>query len=154
MVATIKQEIKIVESFRTLTKNIVAFFESNLLNKANISCSELNVLKVLCEGEKKDKKMNITELALSLDITKSAASQLVSKLEKKGFIKRKINLFDKKVNYIILTENAKKGYEENTIKYDEVVKKVVQEMGEKDSNELSRLLEKLSNIIYNLEEVS
>jgi len=95
--------------------------------------------------------MNITDLSNSLKITKSAVSQLVSKLEKKGFVRRKINLFDKKVNYITITEEARKGYEENTTKYNSVIEKVANEMGEKDSVELSRLLEKLSNIICELE---
>ena len=148
------KETQMVESFRLLTKNIVHFFENNLLNKANISCSELNVLKVLCESEKEDRKMNVTELANSLNMSKSAASQLVSKLEKKGFVKRKINLFDKKVNYISITDEARKGYEDNTIKYNEVIDKVIEKMGEEDSKQLSRLLEKLSDIIYNLEEVA
>ena len=148
------REIQMVESFRLLTKNIVHFFENNLLNSANISCSELSVLKVLCESEKENKKMNVTELASCLNMTKSAASQLVSKLEKKGFVKRKMNLFDKKVNYISITDEAKKGYEDNKVKYNEVIDKVVEKMGKEDSKELSRLLEKLSDIIYNLEEVA
>ena len=143
------KDILIVDSFRSLAKNIVNFFESDLLKKNNISCSELSMLKVLCENEKE--KMNITDLSNSLKITKSAVSQLVSKLEKKGFVKRKINLFDKKVNYITITEEARKGYEENTIKYNAVIEKVANQMGEKDSVELARLLEKLSNIICKLE---
>jgi len=143
------KNIHIVDSFRTLTKNIVNFFENDLLKKNDISCSELSLLKVLCESE--NEKMNITDLSNSLKITKSAVSQLVSKLEKKGFVRRKINLFDKKVNYITITEEARKGYEENTTKYNSVIEKVANEMGEKDSVELSRLLEKLSNIICELE---
>ena len=145
-------EIQIVDSFRCLTKNIVIFFESNLLKKSNISCSELSILKVLYESEKEDKKMNVTELATSLKITKSATSQLVSKLEKKGLVKRKINLFDKKIYYISLTDVAKKDYEINILKYNNAILKVAYEMGEEDSKELSRLLEKLSAIITNLEE--
>ena len=148
------KSIQIVESFRLLTKNIANFFENNLLKKANISCSELNVLKLLCESEKEEKKMNVTELAVALKITKSATSQLVSKLERKGFVKRKINLFDKKMYYISVTEEAKKGYEENIVKYNKVIEKVADEMGDKDSEELSKLLGKLSNIIYNIGEVA
>ena len=124
-----------------------------LFKKDNISCSELSVLKVLCEGEKENKKMNITELASLLKMSKSAVSQLVSKLEKKGFVKRKLNLFDKKINYISISDEARIGYEHNQVKYSEVVKQVVGQMGEEDSKELSRLLEKLSGIINNLGEV-
>ena len=147
------KDIEMVESFKNLTKNIVIFFESNLFEKDNISCSELSVLKVLCESEKENKKMNITELSSSLKMSKSAVSQLISKLEKKGFIKRKINLFDKKVNYLSVTNEAREKCEISQRKYSEAVHQVVDKMGEKDSQELSRLLEKLSGIINNLGEV-
>lgn len=147
------ENIEIVESFKNLTKNIVSFFESNLFKKDNISCSELSILKALCESEKENKKMNVTELAVLLKMSKSAVSQLVSKLEKKGFVKRKINLFDKKINYISICDEARIGYEHNQEKYSEVVKQVAEEMGVEDSKELSRLLKKLSGIIYNLGEV-
>ena len=96
--------------------------------------------------------MNVTEIASILKITKSATSQLISKLEKKGLVKRKINLFDKKVNYISLTEAAKKGYEESTQKYNDAVEKVAEYMGKEDCEKLSGLLEKLTVIINNLEE--
>lgn len=145
---------EMVESFKNLTKNIVSFFESNLFDKDNISCSELSVLKVLCESEKENKKMNVTELAALLKMSKSAVSQLIAKLEKKGFVKRKMNLFDKKINYISISDDARNSYEHNQKKYSEVVNQVVEQMGEEDSKELSRLLQKLSDIIYNLGEVA
>ena len=63
-------------------------------------------------------------------------------------------MFDKKINYISVTDEARMGYESNHKKYNEVVKKVVDQMGETDSKELSRLLEKLSNIISELGEVA
>ena len=144
------ENIEIVESFRNLTKNIVSFFESNLFEKDHISCSELSVLKVLYEREKENIKMNVTDLSISLKTSKSAVSQLVSKLEKKGYIKRKINLIDKKINYLLLTESAQVIFKNNQMKYKEMANKVVSQMGESDSKELSRLIVKLSDIISNL----
>ena len=144
------KDLQIVESFKNLSKNIVNYFETILLNKANISCSELSVLSVICETDKNGKKVNVTEIANILKITKSAVSQSITKLEKKGYVKRKINLFDKKINYISLTEDAIKKYEQKRNDYDFVINKVVDEMGEEDSKELTRLLEKLSNIISEL----
>lgn len=146
----INSDIKMVESFKNLAKNISTFFDENLLKNADMSCSELSVLRAIYEEENEDKKMNITKLASSLEMTKSAASQLVSKLERKGFVKRKINLFDKKINYITLTNQARNKYESKIEEYKQVINKVSLEMGEEDSKELSRLLEKLSNIINSL----
>lgn len=144
------KDIEIVESFKMLSKNIVNFFENNLFKSSNIGCSEMNALVVICESEKENKKMNVTELATALKISKSAASQIVSKLEKKGYIKRKINLFDKKINYISLNENILQQYEDKHKEYNDIAHKVSEEMGEKDVKELTRLLEKLSNIINDL----
>ena len=144
------KDIQMVESFKNLTKNIVNFFENTLLDKTDISCSELSVLSIICENEKNRKKVNVTEIANELKISKSAVSQSISKLEKKGFVKRKINLFDKKINYISLTEDALKKYEDKRKEYNKAIFKVTSEMGEEDSKELTRLLEKLSNIICDL----
>ena len=143
-------EIEIVESFRTLAKNIVNFFENNLQKTNDISCSELSALEVLYNYNNENKKMNVTELANILNITKSAASQLVSKLERKNFIKRKINLFDKKINYISINDESKKIYQKKKEEYKEIVNKVIDKMGEQDSQKLSSLLKKLSDIIYGL----
>ena len=138
--------IQMIESFKNLAKNISSFFDNNLLKKEDITCSELSVLGVICENE----KMNVTDLANSLKISKSAVSQTLSKLEKKGYVKRKINLFDKKISYISLTENAKEKYEKKKEEYDSIINKVENQMGENDLKELSRLLAKLSDIIYDL----
>ncbi len=146
-----EQKIELVESFKGLTKSIVNFFENTLLKNSNISCSELSVMNALIDAENEDKKMNITELSHSLKITKSAISQLVTRLEKKGYIKRKINLFDKKVNYLIVTEEGKKECSSNQEILNKIAELVNLKMGNEDSVELSRLIEKLSGIIKELE---
>ena len=138
-------EIEIVESFKNLTKNIITYFENNLFGDSSFSCSEHNVIGTILQNE--GNKMNITELASILKMSKSAVSQSVSKLEKKGYVKRKINLLDKKINYLVLTEKAKEEYAIKRKEYHEMILKVSDGMGEQDSKELSRLLEKLSNII-------
>lgn len=148
------ENIEIVDSFKNLTKNIVSFFESNLFKKDHISCSELSVLKALYESENRNVRMNITDLSSSLKMSKSAVSQLISKLEKKGYIKRNINLIDRKINYLYITEDVKEIYQNNQKKYSQIVNEVVKKMGEIDSKELSRLLGKLSNIICDLGEVA
>ena len=147
-----EQKVEIVDSFKSLSKSIANFLENALLKNSIISCSELGVINALIESQKEDKKMNITELANLLKITKSATSQLVAKLEKKGYVKRKINLFDKKVNYLIVTEAGEKVHSDNQKKLNDLIERVNLEMGSEDSKELSRLLEKLSGIIKALEE--
>lgn len=144
------KEMAIFEAFKNLTKNIISCFESNLLGDTKLSCSELSLLRTICESEKNNQKINVTELADSLKITKSAASQLVSKLEKKGLIKRKINIFDKKINYITLSECVMEDYENRRRECNDIANKVQEKMGKEDIKELSRLLEKLNTIISDI----
>ena len=47
-------------------------------------------------------------------------------------------------------EDALKKYEDKRKEYNKAIFKVTSEMGEEDSKELTRLLEKLSNIICDL----
>lgn len=145
-----ENELSIIESFRNLTKNIVACFENHLLGENKLSCSELNLLGIICESGKNDKKINVTELANLLKITKSATSQLVAKLEKKGLVKKKISIFDKKINYITLADGVMEEYEKSQKEYNEIVRKVHEKLGENDIKELSRLLDKLSGIIRDI----
>ena len=141
-------KFQIVVAFKGLTKNIISFFENSLIEEKKISCSELNILKTIKEVN--DKQLNVTELSLILKMSKSAVSQAISKLEKKNLVKKKSDLFDKKVYHIVLTDKAEKLYLKHNKEYLETLKKVSMEMGEADINELSRLLEKLSNIINRL----
>jgi hypothetical protein len=66
------EDIEMVESFKNLTKNIVSFFENNLFKDSNITCSELSIIKVINENESENKKVNITEIAHILKMSKSA----------------------------------------------------------------------------------
>ena len=142
------KDIEMVESLKGLTKNIIAFFESNFFKDGDISCSELNVIKTIKQEE--NKQLNITELATLLKMSKSAVSQTIAKLEKKNLVKKKICLFDKKLYYIVLTAKGEIVYKEQSEKYMEAILRVSKEMGNDDSKELSRLVEKLSAIIEKL----
>ena len=147
------REFQMVDSFKNLAKSIGAYFDNTLLDNINISCSELSILGLICESEKKNKKINITEISNKLKITKSAVSQSISKLEKKGFVKRKINLFDKKINYLSVTKETMKQSDKKHIEHEKMINNVINKMGEEDSKELSRLLNKLENIINELGKV-
>lgn len=142
-----KLDIDMVESFRNLTKSITNFFEEKLLKDSAISCSELSIIKSIHDNSLKERKVNVTEIASDLHMSKSAVSQLIAKLEKKGLVKRKLNLLDKKINYIVVSKKAITIYDKTKEDAKEIILSVVNKMGEKDSIELCKLLDKLSVVI-------
>lgn len=60
-------------------------------------------------------RINVTELASSLGITKGAVSQMIGKLEKKGLVCRSSDRNDKKTVMIQLTEKGKTAWRNHAL---------------------------------------
>ncbi|MDY0362108.1 MAG: MarR family transcriptional regulator [Desulforegulaceae bacterium] len=71
-----------------------------------ISTKEAHVIQAIGDN----KNIGVTELGNFFAISKSAASQMVSKLESKGFIKKMRSQDNNKEINLILTELGKKAY--------------------------------------------
>ena len=72
-------------------------------------------------------------------------------LEEKGYIQRSSNKTDRRVVYVKLTEEGKLYLEEQNIKFKNFTCKVVEKMGEEDTDNLIRLFDKLYNIIEEIQ---
>jgi len=72
--------------------------------------------------------VNVTEFARSAGITKGAVSQVVSKLERKGFVRRyKSGENDKEV-FLELTREGREHYSRHKKKNEETLKPLVEEL--------------------------
>ncbi|UYY97449.1 MarR family transcriptional regulator [Peribacillus frigoritolerans] len=61
---------------------------------------------VLIEHLNKHKRMTVSELANMMNITSSAVSQLVSKLDKEGYVKREINPNNRREIFVELDQTG------------------------------------------------
>lgn len=59
----------------------------------------------------KNSGINVTELAKTLHITKGAASQMITKLKKRGFINKVRSVDNDKEVLLILTDKGKKAFD-------------------------------------------
>lgn len=137
---------KMIDSFKNLSESIKKMFDSNI----ELSISELKLIETIETNSKNNNFVNISDLSNILKISKSAVSQCVSKLEKKGYIKRKISLKDKKIGYLYITENCKIKYKEKKELCENIVKKVVEKLGDDKILKLSGLIDDLSNVIESI----
>lgn len=144
------ETVKMIDSFKKLSESIKMMFDSNIFNNMGLSISELKLLETIDACSKEEKLVNTSDLASSLKVSKSAISQSVSKLERKGYVKRKISLKDKKIGYLYLTDECKIKCEEKKIACESIINKVVEELGEDKILKLSDLLNELSNVIENI----
>jgi DNA-binding MarR family transcriptional regulator len=73
------------------------------LHSMNLSSAEGNILLHLLTRERLMRQEDIVE---ELEISKPAVSRAVETLEQKGFIRRDKDPFDKRVNWVALTDKA------------------------------------------------
>jgi DNA-binding MarR family transcriptional regulator len=89
----------------------------------------------------------ISELTVRLHSTKPALSKSLSRLETKEYIKRIKDKKDKRVAYIELTNKGKTLLKESKENMNKFWANILSNMGEKDRQELFRILEKLYGIM-------
>ncbi len=78
---------------------------------AKLSKTEYRLVKEVVSEHSKGKNIISSELAKRLGVTRSAVSQLVTKLEKENLVKRTAAPDDKKIAYICLSDSVLAEYD-------------------------------------------
>lgn len=94
-------------SIMKMMENITLMDRKTCLND-----SELRMLGEIFAAKREGKRLISTQLADRLNVTRSAVSQMVNKLEKGGIVKRVADDVDRKIAYIELSEIAQEKYEQ------------------------------------------
>ena len=112
------------------------------------------VIDSMFENHKDDKDyygIKTSDLTQKLCITKPATSKILNIMEDKGYISRSSNKSDRRVVYVKLTEEGENFLREENIKFENFTYKIVEKMGEEDTDNLIRLFNKLCNVIEELQ---
>lgn len=117
---------------------------------ATLGDTELRLISEIVFSNYKGERLISTQLAKKLDVTRSAVSQIVKKLEKDGIIKRVPDGTDKKIAYIELTENSLDGYEKAKEEGEVFVGKLIENFGKNKLDTLLALSEEFWEIIEKL----
>lgn len=114
---------------------------------AKLSKTEFRLLReIIMEGEKGQKIIS-SELARRLGVTRSAVSQIVSKMEERGILQRVDSPTDKKIAYIQLSERAYAVFEEQCKQANSIMEQVVQRLGEEKTNGLIRTYDEFASTL-------
>lgn len=109
--------------------------------------SEMKMLKMIKINSSETEGVNISTLSELLEISKSAVSQIINALEDKGFVERITTKNDRRVVYVRLTESGEQCFAKVVEAFLQRMAQVFDKMGEEDTKELLRLLEKLYSIV-------
>lgn len=92
------------------------------------------------------KRSTVGEIAMEMNISSSAVSQLIAKLEKNQYIKREINLQNRREIFITLDEKGVEYFSKQDYVKQQVSDKIYSKLTSKDVDELERIVEKLKEI--------
>lgn len=128
------------------------FRKKSMPNREFILLKTINHLKNLEENnEYKDKGVKASELSKFLMITKPAISKVINALEEKGYVQRVTDKSDRRVVYINITETGKSILDEENKKFEIFTCKVIDRMGEEDTDQMIRLFKKMYDAIIEIE---
>ena len=129
---------------------IMEKFRRNMIGKkiaSDIPRSEFALLKLVQTSRTKGEDVTISYISDHLEISRSAVSQMINHLEEKGYIERISTKNDRRLVYVRLTKGGEGFIAERYQKFLQSMTKIFNRMGEKDTEELLRLLEKLYDIV-------
>lgn len=112
-----------------------------------LSRTEFRLLREVILEEEKGKNIISSELARRLGITRSAVSQIVTKMEKDGIVTRVDSPTDRKIAYIRLSENARAVFEEQCKEANTTMERIVNAVGEEKVREFFALYDDIYKAI-------
>ncbi|QGG51548.1 MarR family winged helix-turn-helix transcriptional regulator [Lysinibacillus pakistanensis] len=92
------------------------------------------------------KRITVGEIAIEMNVSSSAVSQLIAKLEKNKYIKREINLQNRREVFITLAENGLEYFSKQDYVEQQIADKIYSKLSSKELDELERIVGKLRGI--------
>ena len=97
---------------------------------AKLSRTEFRLLREVVMEEEKGRSIISSELARRLGITRSAISQIVTKLEMKGIVQRVDSPTDRKIAYIRLSDSSISVFDDQCKEANAIMERAVEILGE------------------------
>ncbi|MDM5247874.1 MarR family transcriptional regulator [Lysinibacillus sp. G4S2] len=91
-------------------------------------------------------RITVGEIANEMNISSSAVSQLIAKLEKNQYIKREINPQNRREVFITLDEKGMEYFSKQDFVEQQIADKIYSKLSSKEVDELERIVKKLRQI--------
>lgn len=148
--------IEYEEQARELFQAISTF--RRIKGKVNITgdlcMSEMAVfgalMKLSEETQQEGEPLPMSHLVQEVDISKSALSQIINKLENKGLVERIFSKEDRRATYLIFTDKGSEIYHREHDEMVTTLNTIVKQMGVEDTKTFIDLLKRLHGIIEDL----
>lgn len=113
---------------------------------SKLSQTEFRLLREVILEQEKGGEIISSELARRLSITRSAVSQIVSKLEQRDIVKRVDSPVDKKIAYVHLSDSARAIFEEQCAQANVFIDTIVKTYGEDKLKKFLKMFDEFVNV--------
>jgi DNA-binding MarR family transcriptional regulator len=113
------------------------------VNETKVNPAQAHLLGLLVVQDGLTQK----ELSTKLQIRPASLGELVDKLQQTGFVERRVNIKDKRITNVYLTEEGRKSVKEVMQARQELVDSIFSDLSEEEKNQLSNLMSKLIDSI-------
>lgn len=115
-----------------------------------LSRTEFRLIREILLERENGNSIIASELARRLGVTRSAISQIVTKLEKRGIVLREDSPTDKKIAYIRLSDYALGVFEEQCKFANAVIEEVIEKIGPEKMDALIEGYTEFASILINV----
>jgi DNA-binding MarR family transcriptional regulator len=143
-----KNEEELFELFTEISEVTYSMNTSLIKARESIYGEDLSTKQImLMDLVKKESELSMSQLAELMNVTSSAVSQIVSKLEKNKYLLREINPKNRREIIVKLDERGNQYYLKEEEINKEIVNKFYSRMDIEEVKELRDILVKLNNIV-------
>ena len=115
--------------------------------KSRFNDTELRLLNEIIMAEREGKRLISTQLASRLGVTRSAVSQIVNRMEQNGVVQRVADALDRKVAYIVMTDETMQSYQAELKTVKTFIGKAVKSYGVEKFNTLCEMMDEFLDAI-------
>ena len=133
-----------INKVAVLIKKASLIFEKKsnpIFSKYNLTGAQYKILKYIYSQDTRTAR--IVDLEEEFSMTHPTVIELIEQLQKKGFVKRIVNINDKRGKLIALTKKADSMQKELEAIGDEIETSLTKNISQKERKELIKLLNKL-----------
>lgn len=135
------------QTLQQLDRALKIFRRSGIYDRVNTKLSDADIMVLFCVAFCDiNQKVKLTDIAKTLKVTLPAVTHKVNDLVDKSYLEKVPSAKDLRVIFIRLTETGKKYVESIRDDYYKPIEQLAIHLGEEDSKNLLRIMNKISEI--------
>jgi DNA-binding MarR family transcriptional regulator len=139
--------VKEYQTLQKLDRSLQAFRLSGIYKRSQTKLSDADIMVMFCVAFcDTNQRLKLTDVAKTLRVTLPAVTHKVNDLVAKKYLEKETSNKDLRVTYIRLTTQGKQFVESIRDEYYQPLKALVDHIGEEDTKNLMRILDKISEM--------